>query len=122
MNSKTAHKAIVLVSGGLDSTVMLAEAIANGRTCHAICFDYGQRHRLEIRSAQAICRHYNVPLKIIKIDSSAFGNSALVSQQAVPQNRSPSQIAALWNPFYLCPCTQYHVFSFCYWIRRNSWC
>lgn len=91
-------KAILLISGGLDSAVMLAEAIEKGRECHAICFDYGQRHRLEIRSAQNICRHYNVPLRIVKIDPSAFRNSSLISSQSIPKNRSPSEIAVSGIP------------------------
>lgn len=65
-------KAIVLLSGGLDSTVVLAKALSEQkRNCFAITFDYGQRNRLEIRAAQTIARFYKVKHRIIKIDSTA---------------------------------------------------
>jgi 7-cyano-7-deazaguanine synthase len=64
-------KAIVLLSGGLDSAVTLASALLKERNCLALTFDYGQRNRLEIRAAQAISRYYKVKHRIIKIDSTA---------------------------------------------------
>lgn len=71
-------KAIILLSGGVDSTVMLAKAIAEGRECLAIGFDYGQRHRIELQAAERVARHYNVRQKIINIDPSAFENTSLI--------------------------------------------
>jgi 7-cyano-7-deazaguanine synthase len=84
--------AIVLLSGGLDSTVSLAIALKNGRKCHALGFDYGQRHRVELEYAQKIADYYGVPYRIICIDSSLFETSSLVSDLSVPKNRSKEQI------------------------------
>ncbi len=86
-------KAIILFSGGLDSTVMLAMALDQGRDCYALSFDYGQRHRVELEAAKSITKHYNVPHHIITIDPSAFAGSSLVSDCAVPTNRTTTEIA-----------------------------
>lgn len=87
-------KAIVLLSGGLDSAVVLALALKNGRTCQTLSFDYGQRHRRELQSAQAIANYYAVAHKIVTIDSSSFGNSSLVSAAQIPKNRSLEEMNA----------------------------
>jgi 7-cyano-7-deazaguanine synthase len=86
-------KAIVLFSGGLDSTVLLAMALENKRDCVALSFDYGQRHRIELNAASAIANYYHVKHKIITIDSSAFCLSSLVSSLPVPKDRSSSEIS-----------------------------
>lgn len=86
-------KAIVLFSGGLDSSLVLALALKAGRSCIALSFDYGQRHRIELEAAKAIAEYYGVPHRIIKIDVSAFSKSALVDHSELPKNRSASQIA-----------------------------
>lgn len=85
-------KAIVLLSGGIDSTVMLAMAVREGKECHAITFDYNQRHRVELESAKAIAEYYEVPQITIKIDASTFGNSGLVNNKSIPTNRNAAQI------------------------------
>lgn len=87
-------KAIVLLSGGLDSTVMLAMAISKGRECHAISFDYGQRHKAELIAAKAIADHYNIPHSIIPIQPAVFGSSALVSAQPISKDRTSEQIGS----------------------------
>jgi 7-cyano-7-deazaguanine synthase len=86
-------KAIILLSGGIDSAVILATALKNGRQCFTISFDYSQRHRLELRAAQSIARHYNVPYNLIKIDPTAFSKSSLTTQNSVPKNRTTQEIA-----------------------------
>lgn len=86
-------KAIILFSGGVDSTVLLARAISQGRDCIALSFDYGQRHRVELVSAKAISSFYNIPHYIIKIDAQAFGQSSLVSDLPMPKDRTSAQIA-----------------------------
>ncbi len=86
-------KAVVLLSGGLDSTIILASALKNGRECYALGFDYGQRHRVELEYAQKIAHHYGVSLRTIKIDSCIFKTSSLVSDIDVPQNRSVEEIS-----------------------------
>jgi 7-cyano-7-deazaguanine synthase len=70
--------AVVLFSGGLDSTVALAWALAGGYSCEAVSFAYGQRHSRENRSARAIARRLGVRLYDIKLDFPWFGTSSLV--------------------------------------------
>lgn len=79
-------KSIILLSGGLDSAVLLALAKHKGRDCIALSFDYGQRHRLELRAAKNIAKFYGASHRIIKIDYQSFGNSSLVSGIPVPKN------------------------------------
>lgn len=86
-------KAIILLSGGLDSTVILAQAVKQGRQCIALSFDYGQRHKVELKSAEKIAAYYRVPHRILSIDPSSFANSALVSSIAVPKDRSIEEIS-----------------------------
>lgn len=86
-------KAVVLLSGGLDSSIILASAINQGRECYALCFDYGQRHRVELDYAKKIASYYNVHLRIIEIDPCIFKSSSLVSDERVPQNRTVEEIA-----------------------------
>lgn len=81
-------KSIVIFSGGLDSTVILALALSQGRECHALSFDYNQKHKVELDSAKKICEYYQVPQTIIKIDFEAFNLSSLVGEKQVPQNCS----------------------------------
>lgn len=86
-------KAIILLSGGIDSTVNLAIAIDRGLDCYAISFDYEQRHRVELKSAAAICTHYGVEQRVIKIDPSSFAGSSLVDHNVdVPTSRKGSDI------------------------------
>jgi 7-cyano-7-deazaguanine synthase len=80
--------AIVLLSGGLDSTTTLAVAINEGYRVHALTFRYGQRHAHEVDAARRIAAHYGVGRhQIIEIDLRAFGASALTSEIAVPKDR-----------------------------------
>ncbi len=91
-------KAIILLSGGLDSTVILALALAQGRQCFALSFDYAQRHHEELKCAQKIAGYYDIPHRIISIDSLAFGQSSLVSDLEAPYLRTPEQIATQGTP------------------------
>lgn len=86
------QKAIILLSGGLDSTVMLASALGNGRKCFAISFDYNQRHRVELEAAKAVAAYYQIPHRMIVIDPTYFTASSLVNQDPVMQGRTPEQI------------------------------
>jgi 7-cyano-7-deazaguanine synthase len=89
------RKAVVLVSGGLDSATTLAVAKSEGYDLYAISFDYGQRHRFELEAARNVCaandvrRHIVVPL-----DLRAFGGSALTDDIAVPKDRSDDELGA----------------------------
>ncbi len=74
-------KAVVLLSGGLDSTTTLAIAEHEGFEVYALTFDYGQKHKKEIDSAKKIARYYNVKAhKILKIDLS-WAESALTDER-----------------------------------------
>jgi 7-cyano-7-deazaguanine synthase len=87
-------KAIIVFSGGVDSTVVLSMAIDRGLECHAISFDYGQRHRVELKAAAAIAKFYGINQQVIKIETPALAGSSLISKLAVPKDRSMSAIAA----------------------------
>ncbi len=88
-------KAIVLLSGGLDSATTAAWALAEGYEVTAISFDYGQRHRIELQAAKAVASDFGISDHItLAIDLAAFGGSALVDQSiAVPKNRSEDVIS-----------------------------
>lgn len=71
-------KAVVLLSGGLDSATVLAMARAAGRACHALSFRYGQRHSAELAAAERVAQALGaVEHKIVDLDLSAIGGSAL---------------------------------------------
>lgn len=87
-------KAVLLLSGGLDSTTTLAIAKAQGFETYALSFAYGQRHQAELECAKAIAKSYGVKEhRIATIDLSAFGGSALTQPDlAVPKDRDASQM------------------------------
>lgn len=88
------RKAVVLLSGGLDSTTVLAIAHAEGYELHTLSFDYGQRHQREVEAARAVARHYRVACEqTVHIDLRAFGASALTADIAVPHARSLQEMA-----------------------------
>ena len=87
-------KAVVLVSGGLDSTTCLAMAREQGFDLYALTFDYGQRHDHELNSAKMVVDLFNIEdHSIIDIDLSQFGGSALTDEIDVPKNRDSSDMA-----------------------------
>jgi 7-cyano-7-deazaguanine synthase len=82
-------RAVVLLSGGLDSTTTLAIAKAEGYEIAALTFRYGQRHEVEVAAAERIAAHFGVSRHIIvPIDLRVFGGSSLTSETAVPKDRS----------------------------------
>jgi 7-cyano-7-deazaguanine synthase len=81
----TSPKAVVLVSGGLDSATALAMALAAGYDCRALAVDYGQRHRSELEAARRVSAAAGVPLKILPLDLRAIGGSALTDDIEVPE-------------------------------------
>jgi 7-cyano-7-deazaguanine synthase len=86
-------RAVVLLSGGIDSTVTLAYACSLGRECLALSFDYGQRHRVELNSAQAIAAHYNVEWKLMILPPLGAPSCTLLSTSAaVPMDRSDAAV------------------------------
>jgi 7-cyano-7-deazaguanine synthase len=85
MDSK---KAVVLVSGGLDSVTALAMAKDRGFDCHALSVDYGQRHHSELDAAKRVTDAAGVPLKVLPLDLRAIGGSALTDSIAVPETET----------------------------------
>ncbi|MFZ2314714.1 MAG: 7-cyano-7-deazaguanine synthase QueC [Gammaproteobacteria bacterium] len=80
-------KAIVLLSGGLDSTTCLAYAKAQGFECEALSFNYGQRHQAELIAAKKIAGQFGVKHHIFELGIHQFGGSALTDANiAVPEN------------------------------------
>jgi len=87
--------AVVLVSGGLDSATTLALAIGQGFEAHALSFDYGQRHRVELEAARRVAEHLGAAEHLVaKIDLRAFGGSALTADIDVPKGRDPGRMSA----------------------------
>jgi 7-cyano-7-deazaguanine synthase len=86
----TSNQAVVLLSGGLDSATVLAFAQSQGFICHALSFDYGQRHSAELQAARCVAAHAGVAEhRIISLDLRQFGGSALTDDSiAVPEAAS----------------------------------
>jgi 7-cyano-7-deazaguanine synthase len=86
--------AVVLLSGGLDSTTVLAIAKHEGFRVHALTFQYGQRHAIEIASARRVAQAFDVERHVIvDMDLRVFGGSALTDELAVPKHRAPEDIS-----------------------------
>ena len=86
-------KAVVLLSGGLDSTTALAVARARGFEVFALSVDYGQRHRVELERAAAVAKAMGAAEhRTVTLDLRAIGGSALTANLAVPKDRSPDDM------------------------------
>jgi 7-cyano-7-deazaguanine synthase len=82
-------KAVVLLSGGLDSTTVVAIAKAEGFAVYALSFDYGQTHKVELQAAARVAAALGVARHIVlKVDLSAFGGSALTGDAEIPKGRT----------------------------------
>lgn len=89
-------RAVVLVSGGLDSATTLAICIREGFGAHALSFDYGQRHRIEVQAAKRVAKSLGAhEHRIASIDLRVFGGSALTDDIAVPKNRDAKQASQI---------------------------
>lgn len=97
MNS---NKAVVLVSGGLDSATTLAIAKSQGYACYALSLDYGQRHQIELRSARRTVEHLEVlEHQVIHLNLDQMGGSALTDTQIeVPINGNTKGIPVTYVP------------------------
>jgi 7-cyano-7-deazaguanine synthase len=94
--------AVVLLSGGLDSTTTLAIAIAMGYETHALSFDYGQRHAREVEAARRVAKALGATEhRVAKIDLRLFGGSALTNGADVPKSRSEDEIGRGIPPTYV---------------------
>jgi 7-cyano-7-deazaguanine synthase len=92
MNAK--RKAVVLLSGGLDSATAAAIAKSDGFDVYAMTFEYGQRHEFEIQTAKRVAKAIKVAEHIVcKIDLRAFGGSALTSDIEVPKHRTREEMS-----------------------------
>jgi len=85
-----AKKAVILVSGGLDSTTVVAMAKSQGYDCYTLSFDYGQRHRSELVAAQNVSELMTVHAhKVVKLDLGSIGGSALTdSRIEIPESET----------------------------------
>lgn len=91
---KMSKNAVVLSSGGLDSTTVMAMAKDQGYTIFGLSFDYGQRHRFELEAARKVSSHLGAAKHLIfPLDLSVFGGSALTADIAVPKGRDSHAMA-----------------------------
>ncbi|MCR4301013.1 MAG: 7-cyano-7-deazaguanine synthase QueC [Sulfuricaulis sp.] len=92
-------KAVVLVSGGLDSATVLALCVASGASCHALTFDYGQRHRVELEAAQRVAQKMGAAdHRLVKLDIGWMGGSALTDARIAVPHESSSGIPVTYVP------------------------
>src|SRR5215208_8519550 len=93
-------RAVILFSGGLDSTTCLAYAMNKGFECYALSFNYGQRHHVELNAAKKIAAHFKVKHKIFNLEVNQFGGSALTDHSIdVPQyEANTTQIPITYVP------------------------
>ena len=85
--------AVVLLSGGLDSSTALAWAVKrHGWICHTVAFDYGQRHRVELTASANVAAAFGVAdHRVIAVALRAIGHSALTSEQPVPKDKAGAE-------------------------------
>ena len=104
-------KAIILLSGGLDSSATLYWAQEHGYECHALIFDYGQRHKKELKSAVKIAKCAKVSYQIIKISLPWKGSSLLDKNKKIPVRKDlkgiPSTYVPARNTIFLSFATSY---------------
>ena len=87
-------RAVVLLSGGLDSATAAAVAKSEGQEIYALTVDYGQRHKVELEAAAAIARELRIARhEILRVDLRVFGDSALTADIEVPKGNQPESMA-----------------------------
>jgi 7-cyano-7-deazaguanine synthase len=91
-------KAVVLVSGGLDSATTLAVALDQGFECHALAVRYGQRHKSELNAARKVAQSLDVPLREVEVDLRAIGGSALTDDAIDVPEEETSGIPVTYVP------------------------
>ena len=114
------NKAVVLLSGGLDSTTVLAIANASGYETYALSFSYGQRHSWELECARKVAANSGVKdHRIAQIDLRVFGGSALTADISVPKGRSLEEMSEK-IPVNLCARTKHHFPVICLGLGRGA--
>jgi 7-cyano-7-deazaguanine synthase len=97
--SESAKKAVVLLSGGLDSATVLAIAKSEGYECYALSLDYGQRHSAELDAARNIAEHFQVKQhQIVKLNLRQFGGSALTDDAIDVPEEETNDIPVTYVP------------------------
>ncbi len=92
MEPEGSGKAVVLLSGGVDSATTLAIVHAEGKELYALSFDYGQRHQRELESAKMVADFFGVKKHlIVNFNLRDIGGSALTSETEVPKDRESSE-------------------------------
>lgn len=95
MTHTSRPSAVLLLSGGLDSTTLLALATREGYAVHAMSFRYGQRHQHELSAARAVAAKYGVARHVVvEIDLRVFGGSALTADIDVPKDRDAAEMSS----------------------------
>ena len=90
-----AKRAVVLLSGGLDSATCLAWAVAEGYECATLAFDYGQRHAVELVAAERVATALgSLDHRVVRVDLRTIGGSALTADVAVPKGRDEAAMGA----------------------------
>jgi 7-cyano-7-deazaguanine synthase len=93
------RKAVVLLSGGVDSTTALAVARAEGYECHALTLDYGQRHQEELEAARRVAKALGAQEhRVVRIDLRSIGGSALTDDMDVPRAGERETIPITYVP------------------------
>ena len=106
-------KAVILLSGGLDSATALAIARSDGFACHCLSFRYGQRHEFELEAAKRVAKHLGAEQHVIaQIDLRVFGGSALTSDIAVPKDRPIAEMSRHEIPITYVPARNTIFLSF----------
>jgi 7-cyano-7-deazaguanine synthase len=97
-------RAVVLASGGLDSTTIMAIARHKGYDIYALTFDYGQRHKIELKAAQKVAKYFGAKKHlIIHIELDTIGGSALTEDIPIPQGRKLKEISSSGVPITYVP-------------------
>ena len=95
------RKAVVLLSGGLDSATCLAIAQRQGFEAICLCIDYGQRHLIEVERAHRVAEASGSTLRLVHLDLRAIGGSSLTDEIPVPKGRSSAEMASGIPPTYV---------------------
>src|SRR5262245_48916320 len=91
--AESTRRAVVLLSGGLDSATTLAIAVGDGFAPYALTFRYGQRHEAEVEAARRVAKRFGAVEHVVaQIDLRMFGGSALTSDIELPKDRSVEEM------------------------------